>query len=413
MVRAGGDYEQPWIRDAVLNTWNGANITEPRIARNTLLAVCERINGRVVIQQDNQDWDRIIWIVGAWQYVLATGDREFAALALEAAQYEWQQAQNRRFNRQYGLFTGGSFFNDGISGYPLDLYEPGCHSGFQGDHPKVRDVMTLSVNCLACEAYKSTAELAEFLGGSGKEYREKAEQLAGRIRMVFETPQGYGYLLYPDGRLCRMQEACGQIFAALFSVCEDAGTLLKRMERSPAGLASICPDFAGVRQPARHNQLIWPFINGLFIRAAAQAGETELAGDEWEKLTALFLGSGLRFFEIYDRAGQVEGGWQSGDHYDSCRDQTWSASLCIGAVLYGFLGLRVSVEGTSFHPAIPRSLEGLGIEGLLVRDSRITLTTEGAGNQIESMQVNGQAVSRLCLPFEGEWQVHLRMSQNG
>ena len=66
MVRAGGDYEQPWIRDAVLNTWNGANITEPRIARNTLLAVCERINGRVVIQQDNQDWDRIIWIVGAW-----------------------------------------------------------------------------------------------------------------------------------------------------------------------------------------------------------------------------------------------------------------------------------------------------------------------------------------------------------
>ena len=109
----------------------------------------------------------------------------------------------------------------------------------------------------------------------------------------------------------------------------------------------------------------------------------------------------------------MEGGWQSGDHYDSCRDQTWSASLCIGAVLYGFLGLRVSVEGTSFHPAIPRSLEGLGIEGLLVRDSRITLTTEGWGNQIESMQVNGQAVSRLCLPFEGEWQVHLRMSQNG
>lgn len=409
MIRAGACYEQPWTRDAVLNTWHCGNFTQPEIARNTLLAVCERRDGHIVIQQDNQDWDRVVWIIGAWQHVLATGSQDFAKDALAAAKYELLQAETNRFHTGFGLFTGGSFFNDGIAGYPLDLYQSAYGPGFQGLHPKVRTVMSLSTNCLSYEAYLCTAALAEFLGQPGDVYREKAKKLKERIQSGFQSQEGYAYLLYPDGRQCLMQEACGWIFAAMFGICQNPGALLRKMERSPAGLTSICPDFPGVKTPARHNQLIWPFINGFFVRAAAQAGETDLAYQEFAQLTKLYLGSENCFFEIYDCQGRVEGGWQTGSHYDSCHDQTWSASLYIGAVLFGFLGLKITTEGIHFTPAIPKKLEGLGIEDLKVRDSRIILTTAGSGNRIGKIQVNGEIAEHLCIPFSGEWRIHLEL----
>ncbi|GFI46447.1 hypothetical protein IMSAGC019_01761 [Lachnospiraceae bacterium] len=410
MIRAGACYEQPWTRDAVLNTWNCGNFTQPGIARNTLLAVCEQRQGHMVIQQDDQDWDRVIWIIGAWQHVLATGNRDFAKDALAAAEYEWQQAENNRFHTGYGLFTGGSFFNDGISGYPLDLYESADGPGFQGLHPKVRAAMSLSTNCISYGAYLCTAALAEFLGHPGDCFREKAKALKKRIQDNFLTQEGYAYLLYPDGRQCRMQEACGWIFAAMSGICDDPAALLKKMQRSPAGLTSICPDFEGVKTPARHNQLIWPFINGFFVQAAAQAGELELAYKEFDLLTKLYLGSGNHFFEIYDQEGRVEGGWQAGSHYDSCHDQTWSASLYIGAVLYGFLGLKITTKGIHFTPAVPKELEGLGIEGLQIREGRIALTTSGCGKRIQKICVNGKDAENFPIPFSGEWKIHLELA---
>lgn len=75
MFRAGGDYDTPWTRDAAINTWNAGRFLDPQTARNTLLAVCTPDEmGHPIIQPDSQKWDRVVWIIGAWQYWLATGD---------------------------------------------------------------------------------------------------------------------------------------------------------------------------------------------------------------------------------------------------------------------------------------------------------------------------------------------------
>ena len=39
MVRAGGNYETPWTRDAAINTWQAMRFMDPNAARTTLFAV--------------------------------------------------------------------------------------------------------------------------------------------------------------------------------------------------------------------------------------------------------------------------------------------------------------------------------------------------------------------------------------
>ncbi len=74
LIRAGGDYQDPWTRDASVNSWNAASLLAPEIARNTLWAVCERLpNGRLIIQRDNQWWDKLIWVTAAWNHFATTG----------------------------------------------------------------------------------------------------------------------------------------------------------------------------------------------------------------------------------------------------------------------------------------------------------------------------------------------------
>ena len=125
MIRAGGGYQTPWTRDASVNTMNAACFLEPEVAKNTLWAVCERADGKLCFQLDNQKWDKVVWAIGAWQYFLATGDMEFLKDAYETIKNSVEVLEQVQFNETYGLFTGGSFFNDGITGYPKEVQPHG------------------------------------------------------------------------------------------------------------------------------------------------------------------------------------------------------------------------------------------------------------------------------------------------
>ena len=160
MFRAGGDYDTPWTRDAAVNTWNAGRFLAPQVARDTLLAVCAPDEqGLPIIQPDSQKWDRVVWILGAWQYWLATGDGEFLELARGITERSLAQLKCERYDETFGLYRGGSFFNDGIAGYPKDLYEPGMDSSFVGDHPKCDEIFCLSTNLLYCEALRIAARM--------------------------------------------------------------------------------------------------------------------------------------------------------------------------------------------------------------------------------------------------------------
>lgn len=68
---------------------------------------------------------------------------EFLADAYETVKNSVEMLEKVQFNEQYGLFTGGSFFNDGITGYPKACHEEGKKDfSFVGDHEPAQHIMS-------------------------------------------------------------------------------------------------------------------------------------------------------------------------------------------------------------------------------------------------------------------------------
>lgn len=400
MIRAGGRYQTPWTRDASVNSWNCASIIEPEVARNTLWAVCEKdSDGEMTIQLDNQVWDKIVWAVGAYHHYLVTLDSEFLKTAYQVVVKALEYMEENSFSKEYGLFKGGSFFNDGIAGYPADLYTPGNGSSFVGDHKATRDIMCLSTNCLYFKAYGIAAEMSRILGDADAAgvYTKKAGILKNTMeaRLWNEEKGMYSYILYPDGRKDDSQEATGNLFAILFNLCDrqKGKSVLANLKTYEYGLPSIYELFDGwstKEQPARHNNLIWPFINAWYVTAAAKVGRMDLMEKELEHILTLVEKSDYEFYEIYNSYdGSVDGGWQVGIHCDSQFDQTWSATGYIGAILYGIFGIEISEDSISIHPHLPQRYVDASLQGIEIGGKRIKIALKGWGDKIEKVLING------------------------
>lgn len=401
MVRAGGCYKTPWTRDASINTWQAMNFIDTEVSRTTLLAVCDLDEEkRPVIQPDVQTWDQIVWSTGAYNYYLVTGDREFLTLAHGIIGRALETHRENRFNSKYGLFVGGSFFNDGIAGYPLPCHQPGLKDSFAPAHHVVETIMCLSTNCLYCEAYRIYGEFSAELG-----LAEEAEKAARSCRALKEAVNDifwseelgrYRYILYPDGSTDDSQELSGHAFAVLFDICpaEKQAAVFDSIVTSHGGTVSIWPPFEGLYsddKPGRHNNVVWPFLNGMIIQAAAKCKRGDFVAYELDRMTELFKGSRYKFFEIYSPYTKKQfGGWQVGRVWDSCRDQTWSAACYIGAMIFGIFGIRAEKEGIRFAPCVPERLGDCEITGIKLRNCELTVKIKGHGNRIEAFCLDGK-----------------------
>ena len=81
-IMAGLDYNTPWTRDTAINTMNALAIADKEVAYNTLMSVCCESDG--IVRIDGQYWDCIIWALGAYQYYMVNGDRDFLKFAHSA-----------------------------------------------------------------------------------------------------------------------------------------------------------------------------------------------------------------------------------------------------------------------------------------------------------------------------------------
>ena len=145
-------------------------------------------------------------------------------------------------------------------------------------------------------------------------------------------------------------------------------------------------------------------------------GRLELAGAELRDFTRLINNSGS-FFEIYDAVdGSVNGGWQIGGDdlqghlWDSCKNQTWSATGYIGAVLNGIFGIRTMEDGVELKPCVPECLQGSCLKDLHIQGKTIGISLENWGSKIRSLTVNGRPHDAVIRFNEGEnFDIHLIM----
>ncbi|HEY3470716.1 MAG TPA: glycosyl hydrolase family 65 protein [Amycolatopsis sp.] len=417
IVRAGGGYAQPWTRDASINSWNATSLLDPALARNTLWAVVdEDATGAPRVQQDDQQWDQVVWVTAAWHHYLVTGDRTFLDTAYRTAADTLtirEHATTAGYNATYGLFTGASFFNDGIAGYPAPPADA-TESVSTGSMPwpGVASGMYLSTNELYYAAYVNAANMAEQLHRPGAEaagFRAKANALKAAINRHFWNPATgrYDYQLLADGSRGAYQEGSGLAFAILFGVANpaQARSILANAREMTWGMPDTFPnwDRYSDAQPGRHNAIVWPLVQGLWAKALAQQGDENAFAAETARLAKL-AGGNSGFWEIYNgNTGVVDGGYQRlGDtvkfHWGSEPDQTWSATAFLDMVHTGLFGLGFTDRGLAFTPHLPAGWGDATLRNLHYRGANLTIALHGAGTRVRSFSIDGRPAPGNSVP---------------
>ncbi|MEW1864103.1 hypothetical protein AB0399_27695 [Streptomyces sp. NPDC088194] len=414
-IRAGGGYPLPqrWTRDAAVNAWNAASLLGPVIGRNTLWSVVERADAGLIVQQDNQWWDQVVWVLGAWNHYLVTGDREFLADAYATAAHTLAARKAKNLNADFGLYQGPSFMNDGIAGYPAPPWTTGVDSSFVLDYPHTDELMCLSTNCLYYGAYRAAGEMAQTLGHPADAAAHRAAAQAVReaidTHLWREDAGTYGYFVHGQdasaGRLDTSQEGAGLAFAVLLGVADAdrARRVVGAAHWQPHGIVNVWPHFERFSddKPGRHNVLVWPMVHSMFGHAAAAVGRADLFARAVGELAALVRGSDNSFYELYDSlSGAVDGGWQTGgdgtaSHFTSQPDQAWSATGYLRMILAGLFGVDCTEQGLRLSPTLPDGWGPVTLGGLPYRGATVDITLKGAGTRVRACTVDGRRAAPL------------------
>ncbi len=398
VLAAGGDYGGEWTRDIAINSWNAASLFRPKVAQKSLWSVT--INKNTI---GHQYWDKIIWSIAACNHYLLTGDKEFLAQAYQCSANTMKELEVSTFDKNYGLFMGPSVFNDGIAAYPEPIYDPTNPSGSVLDHKNSFHIKCLSTNCIYYGAYIALDRMSHYLNKSSDVsnlYEQKAEALKHNIlKGLYNNKKNtFNYLIDHQGKVDDSQEGLGLSFAIMFGIIdgEKAKQLIANAVVSKYGITSITPDFPRYSKdkPGRHNNIIWPIVNGFFANAALLTKNYESFNHELFGLTHLALDEdkgNYDFREIYNPyTGKPDGGYQNNNHWESCKFQTWSATAYISMITNGLFGMKFNEKSLSFAPYLPDQIGFIELKDLAYRDSKLNISIKGKGKNIESFILDGK-----------------------
>ena len=400
-IMAGEIYDTPWTRDASINIWNAFALLDREVSRNTLMSVVEKTDddGYIIT---GEYWDAIIWAIGAYQYILVSGDKEFVKIAQCAIENSLAKYEREEFDEKDGLFRGPAVYGDGVAAYP-DAYANTASSGIE-EWPEVPEnrervakkgvgipMKALSTNCVYYRAYLILAKLNEKLGKDGSDALKKAEALKAAINKAFwnEAKGTYDYLAGE----CDYQEALGISYALLFGIADERQTklVLKNVKVTEQGIACVEPSFERYLKAGgfgRHSGVVWPHAQGAWARAAFEKGDRKAFEFELHALAGKANRDG-QFYEIYHpETGEAYGGLQEkregekrviGD-WMSCPHQTWGATAFLSLIYYHVLGADIREGEVVFKPYLPEGVNEIAVKDFKVGETTFDIVVVRGGN---------------------------------
>ena len=458
VLTAGLDYGV-WVRDAAINEWNGSGLLFPMSSRNSLLFSLTEHEGRLMIGMNSgQGWDTHIWTIGAWRHYLVTGDKTFLKIAFEASLNTLEFKEQTEFDPQRNLFRGGAVFMDGISGYP-DVYSHCGGFAALADWPRHNPQLVaksgfgapmhaLSTNCVYVEAYRLLALMAAELGRPiDPRWGVMSRAVKDAINAQFWRADAglYRYLVDPLGN-CDHQEGIGNSLAILLGIADErqCDSVFRNQYVTPSGIAALWPTFerytrydgqvfpiqhgpdyrpdaptereyaSGGKHYGAHSGTVWPMVQGFWADAAAACGKIELFEAEMRHLAAKACRDSQFAERYHPLTGEIYGGLQEGWwaypvhemlEWRSCSRQSWSATAYLRSILHGLIGMRFGLDGITFCPKLPSSLQGLSLGPLRYRDMMLSIRIAGSGQRVGRFTVSGQERALHVLPTDSAgWQ---------
>ncbi len=400
---AGAKWEGVWTRDISYSILLSLAAVRPDIAKNSLLRKVK--NGRII--QDTGtggSWpistDRTTWALAAWEVYAVTGDRAWLEQAYAIIRASAEDDLKTIVDPKTKLFLGESSFLDWrkqtypLWMEPIDIFSSEC----------------LGTNAVHYQTYQILAEMAGLLGQPADNYRKVSASIKQGINehLWLEEKGFYGQYLYGKHHLSLSprSEALGEALCILFDIA-DANRQKRVIQNTPVlnyGIPSIYPQIPGI--PPYHNDAIWPFVQAYWTWAAAKTGNATAVNQSMGALyrqAALFVNNKENFVA---RTGDFKGTETNSDR------QLWSVAGNLAMVYRVLFGIEFGVNELTFKPFVPPAYGGVKIlSHFRYRDATLTIRLEGVGSGIESVTLDGKALSKAAIPgnLQGSHELTIKM----
>lgn len=364
-------------------------LIDPQAAQNSLM---KRVSQGRIIQDDGTggSWpvttDRAVWVLGAWEVYLATGDKDWLKQSYEVVRHSLSQDEAMIYDHTTGLVYGEASL-------------PYCRKEVYPAWMQPADIAQsecLSNNALFFRANEIASRMAQLCGDGGvaAHFKQVADAIKEGINnyLWIESAGYYGQYLY--GRVNKTvstrSETLGEALCIIFGIADAqrAQRIVNSIPSSPYGMTCFNPQIPDIY--TLHNNAIWPHTQAYWLWASAL---TRCPQAVTHGLASVYRTTALMATNMENTdatTGTCNTAYNSGSALLSV-----AANLSIP--LRVFAGINMNEEGITIQPLVPKGwMSKKQLTNLKYRKAILDITIQGYGDRVSAFYIDGK---KLKEPF--------------
>ncbi len=385
---AGMLWPDTWTRDIVYSIYFAYSWLFPEISRKTLEKQTLK-NPSEALQDTGSggsypvSTDRVVWAIAAWEYYLATGDKDWLEQVYEGLGNTARKDLHIAYDRNVHLFKGETCSMD----WRTHTYPNWFTNAVIGES------YSSGTNALHLFLYTFLGKASVILKRPAEEvtlWNTVESELRQGINDVFwdgekslyrcwAYPQMTGYLV--SDKVGCMSNGLAAILGA--ASAQQCSAMLENYPLYAYGAAVLYP--SKPEGYAYHNKSVWPVWQTPLMYAAKKSGNLAV--------TDHIIGSAVRagaLFLTHKENMTYDTGYDRNTALNSDR-QLWSVASFLSIVYRIFFGMEMSPEGLAFRPYVPKIAgNSLTLKNFHYRRAVLDISLKGIGSDIVSLKVNGR-----------------------
>lgn len=385
---AGALWPDTWTRDVVYSIYFAYSWIMPEVSRKTLEK--QTLKSPSEALQDTGSGgsypistDRVVWALAAWEYYLATGDKEWLKQTYEGLSYTARKDIHVAYDENVHLFKGETC--------SMDWRKHTYPNWFT--NANIGESFSSGTNALHYFLYRFLLMSGNIIGAPEEDialWTKISEELrAGMNQSFWSEKYGmYTCYLYPEILGYQSSKRVGAMsngLAALLGVADE------KQVRSIVANSPLYAYGAAVLYPSKpdsfayHNKGIWPVWQTPLMYAAKKCGNHAVV----EHLVNSAVRAGALFLTHKENM-TYDTGYDCNTALNSDR-QLWSVASYLSIVYRIFFGMEMTDQGMTFTPVIPSWMgDEIRLTDFKYRKAVLDITVKGKGSEIVTVKVNGR-----------------------
>lgn len=403
---ASTERDAAWTHDIGYATLLTLALTDANAAQTSLM---KRVNNGRVMQDAGTggSWpvatDRAVWVLGAWEVYLTTGDKQWLKQCYEIVRHMLEQDERMLYDKETGLVRG-------------EMSLPNCRKEVYPEWMQPTDIAQsecLSTNALFFRANEIAAIMAKQCGdgSAAEQYRKNAERIKNGINtyLWLEEKGYYGQYLYGHINLTVSPrfETLGEAMCILFGIAnpQRAQRIIHATATTPYGTPCFSPQIPDVYN--YHNNAVWPYIQAYWMWAAAQTGDPQAVT---YSMACIYRPTALMATNMENV--QAERGTAATASNSPNSLLSVAANLSIPTRILA--GIKLTEEGMRFAPLVPRGWANKKtVSNIKYRKAVLDITIQGFGDKVAACYLDGKRQKEPMVPasISGKHSVRLVMNE--